>query len=117
MTMKNKKETSDEEFVEMLQQAWDRHKRLLEERSPLPEEWLIEATHKVAHKTVQADARRRSMVRKMVLVVVLAALPVAVLASIGVYRAQPAPDGYTINIGSNRAEMVASIDNILSKTL
>ena len=115
--MKNKKETSDEEFVEMLQQAWDRHKRLLEEQSPLPEEWLVEVAHKAAHKTGRADARRRSMVRSMILVVVLSALPVAVFASIGVYRAQPAPDGYTINIGADRAEMVASIDNILSKTL
>ena len=111
--MKNKKETSDEEFIEMLQQTWDRHRRLLAEQNPFTDEWLLEATHKAAHKAIEAETQRRKMVRRMVLVVVLSALPVATFASISVYRAQPVPDGYAINIGADRTNMVASIDNIL----
>jgi hypothetical protein len=103
----------DERFEQMLSRVRDRNGRLAKERCLYTREELCERMGNAARSAEDSSAERRRGWLRMALLVVLAVMPLAVAASVTVYRAQPEPDGYVMNIGADRAEMVVSIERVL----
>lgn len=108
-----KKRIEEDELMQMLQQAWDSQKKQVGRYSSLTDEQLYVYVHRAVVDKQEVAKECRRTVWRMALITIITIMPIAVVAAVPAYRAEPLSGIYVENPCPNRTSAVESIDFIL----